>query len=361
MALSANVDTITVSEATLREFVRHLFIAIGVPPEDAEITATVLVEADLTGRHTHGVSRLPLYVNRLRRGLIDPRPSLTWEEPRFPGLRVLDGGNGLGPVVAWRAMEEAVKLSRLYGMAGIAVRQSNHAGAMSVYCEEAARHGQILLALTNSPPGIPPWGGRTAFLGTNPIAVAFPRGEDKPPLVIDLATSVVARGNIIQAARLHQPIPEGWAIDEDGYPTTDAEKALKGAVLPMAGPKGYALAIMVEIFSGVLSGAGIGPGVKNPYNDDSGPANVGHFFWALNPSGFGSIDDLYRSLAVLEAGLRGVPPMPGQIVRMPGDRAEEQRQQYRTHGIPLDRDLYNQLNSLAVACRAPALVPSQRE
>jgi len=361
MALSSNVDTVTVTEASLREFVRHLLVAVGVPVEDANITATVLVEADLTGRHTHGVSRLPLYVNGIRQRAIDPRPRLTWEESRFPSLRVLDGGNGLGPVVAWRAMEEAVALSRLYGIAGIAVRQSNHAGAMSVYCEEAARHGHILLALTNSPPGIPPWGGRTAFLGTNPIAVAFPRGEDKPSLVIDLATSVVARGNIIQAARLHQPIPEGWAIDEDGYPTTDAEKALKGAVLPMAGPKGYALAIMVEIFSGVLSRAGIGPGVKNPYNDDSGPANVGHFFWALNPSGLGSMDDFYQSLAVLETGLREVPPMPGQIVRIPGDRAEEQRRQYRTQGIPLDRDLYHQLNSLSRACGAPTLVPSPRE
>jgi len=359
MALSSNVKALAVRETTLRRFVKELLMAVGVPDRDADITAHVLVDADLTGRDTHGVSRLPLYVDRIRKGVINPRPVMTVEYPRYPTAGTLQGDNGLGPVVAWRAMEEAIAVSGRYGTGSIAVRLSNHAGAMSVYCEEAARRGHILVALTNSPPGIPPWGGRTPFLGTNPIAAGFPRGADKPPLVIDLATSVVARGNIIQAARLHQPIPEGWAIDADGFPTTDAEKALAGAVLPMAGAKGYALALMVEIFSGVLSAAGVGPGVKNPYNDFSGPANVGHFFWAMEPDGFP--DGFAERLASLEDGIRAVSPMPGQTVRLPGDRAEARRRQSRVHGIWLDRGLFDQLNTLAGVCGVSGMVPEAPE
>jgi LDH2 family malate/lactate/ureidoglycolate dehydrogenase len=358
---AANHETAIFSASTLKAFIQQVMVAVGVPAAEGEIVAHVLTEADLTGRHTHGIGRLPLYVRRLRCGAINPRPTLSWGESRFPLVRMLDGDNGLGPVVAWRAMEEAVALSRQYGLGCVAVRRSNHAGAMSVYCEAAAREQQVLLALTNSPPGIPPWGGRQAYLGTNPIAAAFPRGGERPPLVIDLATSVVARGHILEAARRHEPIPLGWAIDADGHPTTDAERALKGAVLPMAGPKGYALALMVEIFSGVFSGAGIGPGVQNPYEKGSGPSNVGHFFWALNPAGFGELGDFYRALGRLEAELRQVPPMPGHAVRVPGDRAEQQRQEYRQRGIPLDQALTEQLNALAEECGVPRLIPGRRE
>ncbi|MCY0879243.1 MAG: Ldh family oxidoreductase [Firmicutes bacterium] len=343
------------SATALKTFIRGVLTAVGVPEEDAEIVAHVLTEADLTGRQTHGISRLPMYVARLRQGAMNPTPELRWEEPTFPLVRVLDGDNGLGPVVAWRAMEEAVALSREHGLGCVAVRHSNHAGAMSAYCEAAAVQGQILLALTNSPPGIPPWGGRRAFLGTNPIAVAFPRGRGAAPLVIDLATSVVARGHIIEAARQGEPIPEGWAIDAEGRPTTDPQAALKGAVLPMAGPKGYALALMVEVFSGVLSGAGVGPGVANPYEAGSGPSNVGHFFWALNPRGFGDDSVFYGTLAALETQLREVPPMPGHTVRLPGDRAETERQTQSAQGIPLDPALVGVLNALASECHAPLL------
>ncbi|MCY0900262.1 MAG: Ldh family oxidoreductase [Firmicutes bacterium] len=340
---------------TLHTFIREVMKAVGVPSEDGDIVAHVLTEADLTGRHTHGISRLPLYVSRIQEGAMNPKPQLSWEEATFSPVRVLDGDNGLGSVAAWRAMEEAIALSREYGLGCIAVRRSNHAGAMRVYCEAAAEHQQILIALTNSPPGIPPWGGRQAFLGTNPIAVAFPRGRGTAPLVIDLATSVVARGHIIEAARRGETIPEGWAIDAEGRPTTDPLAALQGAVLPMAGPKGYALALMVEIFAGVLSGAGVGPGVANPYARGSGPSNVGHFFLALNPRAFGAANAIYDTLAVLEDQLRHVPPMPGHFVRLPSDRAEVVRQTYRVQGIPLDSALVDALNMLARECHAPLL------
>jgi len=154
-------------------------------------------------------------------------------------------------------MERVVTGAKVHGLAIVAVHHSNHCGALSVYCAAAAWQGMILWALTNSPPEIAPSGSREAFLGTNPIAWGFPRGGDESPLVIDLATSIVARGNIVQAARLNQSIPLGWAIDSAGQPTTDPNQALHGAVLPMAGAKGYALALAlaVEILTGVLSGS----------------------------------------------------------------------------------------------------------
>ncbi len=350
-------DALTVSSETLTRFVETLLEHVQVPHDDAVITAHVLVDADLSGRHTHGVSRLPLYVNRIRRGVMASNPLIQLWHDQFPLLTVLDGGNGLGPVVAWRAMEQAVSLSEHYGAGIVTVKGSNHAGAMSVYCEEAARRGHILMALTNSPPGIPPWGGRAPFFGTNPIAYGIPRGAAKPPIIVDLATSVVARGNIIQAARLKQPIPPNWALDDNGCGTTDPEAALRGAVLPMAGAKGYALALVVEILSGVLSGAGVGPGVKNPYNDFSGAANVGHFFLAFSPAGFGVEEEFYTRIAALEQGIHQVPTMPGEQIRLPGERALQQRAYYQEHGIPLDRDLFEDLNALAQACEAPGLIP----
>ncbi|MCL6563968.1 MAG: Ldh family oxidoreductase [Firmicutes bacterium] len=332
--------------ARLREFAVSLLRAVGVPEEDGQITAHVLIEAELTGRHTHGLNRLPLYVERVERGLIRPVPELSWQGGGQPAVALLDGGNGLGPVVAWRAMEEAVARARRYGTAVVAVRHSNHCGAMSVYCHQAAQAGVVLMALTNSPPGIPPWGGRQAFLGTNPIAFGFPREPGQPPLVIDLATSVVARGNIIEAARLGQPIPEGWAIDAEGNPTTDAKQALAGAVLPMAGPKGYALALAVEVLSGVLSGAGVGPGVKNPYTEAE-ESNVGHFFWALDVDAIRPRAEVLAAMTAMEAAMREVPPVPGGQVALPGDRSEAFRYEYSRDGIPLDEALVASLNQLA--------------
>ena len=269
----------------------------------------------------------------------------------------LDGGNGIGPLVAWRATEKAIELARDYGSSIVVVHHSNHCGAMSAYCAEAARQGMIVVALTNIPPGIAPWGGREAFFGTNPIAFGFPRGGDSPPLIIDMATSVVARGNIIQAARLGQPIPLGWALDKYGNPTTNAQSALEGAVLPMAGAKGYALALAVEILTGVLSGAGIGPEVKNPYTDHSGPSNVGHFFMVFNPGNFLPRSDFGDRMNFMEAAIREVPPAEGVHVALPGDRSEALRAQYLLEGVPIDRALLIQLNELGLRYGVPGIEP----
>jgi LDH2 family malate/lactate/ureidoglycolate dehydrogenase len=166
-------------------------------------------------------------------------------------------------------------------------------------------------------------------------------------LVVDLATSVVARGNIIEAARLHEPIPLDWALDAQGNPTSDASEALMGSLLPMGGFKGYALALVVEVLTGVLSGAGIGPDVLNPYGDRPEPSNVGHFFLALNPAHFLPVAEFYERVRHLENGIREVTPIPGARVALPGDRSERVRQQYQEVGIPIDGPLVDQLNQWA--------------
>lgn len=342
--------------ATLQQWVGDVLVAVGLLADDAEIVAHVLVDADVTGKGTHGVSRLPLYVERIERGLIAAVPEIRDENPSASSVMRIDGGNGLGPLVAWRAMERAVAVAERDGMAAVAVYRSNHCGAMSAFCTAAADRGMILLALTNSPPGIAPTGGRKAFLGTNPIAWGFPRGPGRAPLVIDLATSVVARGNIIQAARLNQPIPLGWAIDPDGRPTTDATQALAGAVLPMAGAKGYALALAVEILTGVLTGAGVGPEVRNPYTDYSGPSNVGHFFLALDPERLLPAAGFYDRMDTLEASLRETPAAVDGPVSLPGDRSEAVRSEYLRDGIPLDPALIAQLNELGKRAGARGLM-----
>ncbi len=341
----------------LRQWVETVFMRINVPQEDAVIAAHVLIDADLRGKPTHGVSRLPLYVGRIERGLIAPRPEIHFESPKTPTMVRMDGGNGLGPVVAWRATERATQGAQRYGIAAVAVRHSNHCGAMHAYCLQAASQGLILLALTNSPPGIAPWGGRRPFLGTNPIAWGFPRGSHQAPLLIDLATSVVARGNIIQAARLNLPIPLGWAIDSDGNPTSDAERALEGAVLPMAGAKGYALALAVEILSGLLSGAGMGPEVKNPYTDNAHASNVGHFFLAIDPETLMPKAEFADRLNGLEQALRAVPAAADGPVFVPGDHSEMQFNKNLEYGVPLDLHLIDELNALADRLDMPELRP----
>lgn len=339
--------TMRIPVPDLRQWAQTVFMRVGVPREDAAIATHVLVDADLRGKHTHGVSRVPLYVGRLERGLIAPRPEIVFDNPKTPTMIRMDGGNGLGPVVAWKATERVTEGARAYGIAAVAVRHSNHCGAMHAYCLHAASQGLILLALTNSPPGIAPWGGRKAFLGTNPIAWGFPRGPRQAPLLIDLATSVVARGNIIQAARLNLPIPLGWAIGPDGVPTTDAEQALEGAVLPIAGAKGYALALAVEILSGLLSGAGIGPNVKNPYTDNTHASNVGHFFLAIDPETLMPEAELADRMNGLEQALRTVPPSSDGPVALPGDHSEMVFKENLQYGVPLDLHLLDELNALS--------------
>ncbi len=269
----------------LRSLTERLATAVGVRPEDAEIFARVLIDADLQGVSTHGISRLSIYLQRIDKGLIDPRAELSVKR-NGGSVLALDAGNGLGQVQAVKALDMMMPLARQNGVAAATIQNSQHFGALSYYCNRAADEGMVLLAMTNCEPAMSPAGGYEAFFGTNPIAASFPTGKNFH-VKIDLSTSIVARGNIIAADKKKgQPIPEGWALDKNGNPTTDAHEALLGTVLTMAGHKGYALAMMVEAVQQRISGAAIGSSIGSMYKNLDRKQDVGHFFCLFNVAAF---------------------------------------------------------------------------
>ncbi len=213
-----------VDAQALKRFVAGVFEGLGVPPEDAEITADVLVEADLRGINSHGVARLPRYVKGLREGLIEPQAEVKVVR-ETPATALLDGGNGLGQVVGVRAMERCIRKAEEVGAAFVSVRNSNHYGIAGYYAMMALPHDMIGVSLTNSRPLVVPTFGKRAMLGTNPISVAVPT-KDERPFVLDMATSIVPMGKVEVAHRKGEPLPLGWAVDGEGRPTTDAATVL---------------------------------------------------------------------------------------------------------------------------------------
>lgn len=318
----------------LQRITEQLVEHAGASKEDAAIFARVLVDADVHGTSTHGLSRLGIYLERIGRGLIDPKAELVIDRSHGSVLAI-DAGNGLGQVQAMKALSLLLPLARANGVAAATVRNSQHFGAVSYYCNRAAEQGMILLAMTNCEPAMSPTGGYEAFFGTNPIAATFPR-KSGPPVKVDLATSIVARGNIIAANRKKQAIPEGWALNQAGAPTTNASEALLGTVLTMAGHKGYALALMVEILSGVLSGAAVGSEVGSMYKNLERKQDVGHFFCLLDISAFMDLNTFDERIDSMVGRLKTNKHRPGvDEILIPGERSARAAENNEKHGIPL--------------------------
>lgn len=307
---------------------------MGVPAGDATLFAEALVDADLHGVPTHGVSRLNIYLKRIDAGLIDPKAKLAIDRGAGSVL-VLDAGNGLGQVQARKALDMLVPKARENGVATATIRNSQHFGALSWYCNYAASQHLVLLAMTNCEPAMSPEGGYEAFFGTNPIAASFPTGKGFP-IKIDLSTSIIARGNIIAAQKKKAPIPEGWALDQDGNSTTDASQALLGTVLTMAGHKGYALALMVELFSGVLSGAAIGPDIGSMYKNLDRKQDVGHFFCLFDVKAFLDYDAYLRRIDETIDRIKASKKRPGvEEILVPGERSSRKASMNLAQGIPV--------------------------
>jgi len=326
----------------LRELTAQLAVRAGVSPADAEIFARALVDADIQGTSTHGVSRLSIYLKRMEMGLIDPTAQLKVDRRRGSVL-ALDAANGLGQVQAMKALDLLMPLARQNGVASTTVRNSQHFGALSYYCNRAAEEGMILLAMTNCEPAMSPTGGYTPFFGTNPIAASIPTGLGFP-IKVDLATSIVARGNIIAADKKKQQIPEGWALDKYGQPTTDAAEALLGTVQTMAGHKGYALALMVEILSGVLSGSAIGSDIGSMYKDLDRRQDVGHFFCLLDISAFMDPAKFFTRIDSTILHLKGSERRCGvDEILIPGERSSRAAARSETEGVSLGDETVSEL------------------
>lgn len=315
-----------------------------IPPEDAREVAGCLIKAELRGVDSHGMVRLPVYARRIQAGAVKAMPNIS-SRPSGAAAALVDGDNGLGPVVGYRAMNAALKLAQTHGTGFVGVCHSNHFGAAAYYVEKAIEQDCIGLAISNAPPNMAPFGGRKRFLGTNPIAIGIPAGKESP-LIFDASTSVVARGKIIVAAHRKQPIPEGWAIDPDGLPTTDADQALAGAVLPFGGPKGSAISFIVDILCGVLTGASFAVHL-NTLENLNAVQNVGHVFAAIRTGIFLSTDEFKQRMDAILGLLKASPPAPGlERILLPGEIEARYEARNREQGIPLADEIAAQLAKL---------------
>lgn len=330
-----------VGSDSLRRFCSSLFKAEGVPEDEADLVADVLVEADLTGVASHGVSRVHSYLHRLRQG--GCRRVARVEVLRdLPSGAALDGCGSLGQIVACRAMKLAVTKATATGVGVVTAHACNHTGANAYYARMAAEAGHVALVAGNGPPMMAPWGGTAAVFSTNPLSFGVPAGHHTPCIVADMATSVSARGNILLAAKNGTPIPAGWAMDADGNDTTNPLEALKGALLNFGGHKGYAIALMVEVLAGLLSGAGPGSRMNELCADT--PAKSGNLFAAINVSLLTDMDQFRTSVDDLAHAITQSRPRPGvQTVILPGDRERTLRTQRLETGIPLSEAVYKDL------------------
>jgi LDH2 family malate/lactate/ureidoglycolate dehydrogenase len=270
-----------------------------------------------------------------------------------PAGAVIDGGNALGVLVARAAIDEACRSAREFGVGVCAVRDSNHFGAAAPLVARAARDGLVALAFSNAAPTMAPWGGRDAILGTNPIAAAFPR-EGGEPIIVDMATSAVARGRIRQAAARHEAIPRDWALDAEGVPTTDPEAALAGTIQPLGGAKGYALALVVELLCTCLAGGRAGFEVRNPHDPGPEPAGTSHLFVAIDPRRFAGLDAVHHSAEALAARIAASRPAGDTSPpRLPGARGHDEAARRDRFGIPLSPTLIGQLRDAVAALETP--------
>jgi LDH2 family malate/lactate/ureidoglycolate dehydrogenase len=323
----------------------NIAVAAGVRADDAAILADSLVAADLSGTATHGVSRLGIYVKRIKSGLIDPAAELTIDRERGATMAV-DAGNGLGQVQAVKVLDRLTPKAKAHGVAAATIRNSQHFGALSYYCNIAADRDMILFATTNCEPAMSPDGGCRAYFGTNPIAASFP--TDKGFHVkVDLSTSIVARGNVIAAQKRGETIPPGWALDVEGNPTTDASAALAGTILTMAGHKGYALATMVEALSSVLSGAAIGAAIGSMYKNLDRKQDVGHFFCLLDIDAFLDVTEFKARMGRMVDEIKSCRRRPGvEEILVPGERSSRTTRENRKRGIVIDAATLAELRTL---------------
>lgn len=330
----------------LREFASRCLQAVGVPTADADVVADNLTDAHLRGVDSHGVTRLiQIYVERVEAGIINPHPNMTVADDA-PSIALLDADNGLGAVAGTRAMKLCIEKARSAGAAWVGVRNSNHFGACAYYTNQIAAAGMIGIGMTNAPPTMAPWGGIEPYFGTNPICFSAPTRSGLP-ISVDMATSVAARGYVLLAAAKGEPIPSGWAQDKRGRPTTDAQAALEGTVLPMAGHKGYALALMVDVLCGVLTGAGFGKLLGQLYGELDRPQNVGHLLGAIDIGRFIPLEQFYDRVGQLAEEVRSSPRGEGVArIYVPGDIEAAKEEQRRREGIPVAEPIRRQFVAL---------------
>jgi LDH2 family malate/lactate/ureidoglycolate dehydrogenase len=339
------------SEAEARAFAARVLEAIGMPPEDAELTARCLVAADLRGMPGHGVLRLIQYADTVAAGEVRAAPDV--RVLRREGTSALvDAGGGYGYRPTMLACELAAELAHEHGIGVAGVRDSHHFGMAGLYAEELAARGLAGIVLTNAQPIMAPPGLTAPLLGNNPLAIAVPRAAPHPPLVLDMAMSQTALGRIRLAAAEGRPIPEGWALDAQGRPTTDAASALDAGLLaPAGGHKGLALALMIDVLAGVLTGSPAGRDADAHGRPEGG---VGHLVIALRTDLFVAPEAFAGGLEDLLAGLRAQGTADAPVL-FPGDPEQAAQERLRREGVPVSDELAAGLDALAARLDVLAL------
>jgi len=346
---------VTVAHGPLRDFAASILAAAGVPSADAALFADSLVQADLWGHQSHGVLRLGWYVARIEARVMSAvtRPEHVVDAG---AIAVIDGHDGVGQVLAAAAARDAIARAKVHGIAAVAVRNSNHFGTAAYFSRLAPAAGCIALLTTNASPAMAPWGARQKLIGNNPWSLAAPAGRH-PPMILDIANTVVARGKVYLARQRGEPIPSGWAIDAEGAPTTDAAAAIAGIILPMGEHKGYAISLMMDVLSGVLSGSGFAAEVHGPYQTEQ-RSRCGHLMIALDIARFLPLAEFGARMEQLIATIRGAPLAPGfDRVFYPGEIEAENDRANRQRGITLADDTIADLRRLARAASFGSALP----
>jgi L-2-hydroxycarboxylate dehydrogenase (NAD+) len=330
----------------LERFMEDVFKSLGVPDEDARISAEILIASDLRGIESHGIGRMKMYYDRIRQGIQHAVTNMEVVR-ESPTTAVVDGNHGMGQVIGYRSMQMAIEKARVYGMGSVAVRNSAHFGIAGYYPIMAAKAGMIGMAFTNARPSIAPTFGVKPMLGTNPIAFGCPTDEAFP-FLFDAATSITQRGKLEVLARLEKPAPAGWVIDQQGSPITEPNECLDGfgkemaALLPLGGSgetlgghKGYGLATMVEILSAALQSGSFLYGLMGINEQGQKTHNcLGHFFMAINIESFTDLDDFKKTTGSILRDLRAATPQPGcDHIYTAGEKEYENEQRVRRDGV----------------------------
>ncbi len=337
---------LNVSAQTLHIFLTDMFESTGMHRDNADYCAECLVQTNLWGIDSHGVLRVPIYMQRLKNKVITANPSVTKTNGKS-AFEMLNGDDGMGFLVGRAAMERAVELAEQNGIGAVGVTRSNHFGATALYAKIAAEKGMIGIAMTNVIPNLVVPGGSNPITGNNPIAIGAPTSEPFP-FLLDISLSAVAGGKLLLASKKKEKIPLGWATDRDGHPTDDPDKGFSGFLLPLGGHKGFGLSLVVDILCGVLTGGAFQHQIKSMYKHPDDPSLTGHFMIAIDPAVSIGLDALKSRMAEFYQTIKASPMWEdGKEMFLPGEIEYRKQQERQEHGIPIPPELYDELRHIA--------------
>ncbi|MDN3427984.1 ureidoglycolate dehydrogenase [Microbacterium sp. APC 3898] len=334
--------TVTVAFTEVQQLIEEKLVSAGVSEEQAAKIAAILIHADLRGVNSHGALRTEHYMKRLKAGGINPTPDISFNKTG-PVTGVVNGDDGFGHVVADIAMDHAIEMAKENGVGMVTAMNSSHCGALSYFVQEATEQQLIGIAMTHTDKIVVPFGGRESFLGTNPIAYGVPAKTEKP-FILDMATSNVALGKILQHKEEGKAIPEGWGVDKNGATVTDPAEVV--SLMPFGGPKGSGLSMIVDIFSGLLAGMAFGPHINPMYEELEKKRKLGHYFCAINPSFFTDSEIFLEQMDKMIQEIREVPAAEGfSRVLVPGEIEQENEERNRKQGVQIAATTYEYLKN----------------